>query len=127
MHILREIVPILKEIFKWDSDVLAIVDDWGVGFVNELDYYTEALNAQIFTNSIANTPLKDVVFAPEVISECSTKKVLTTRWVDGDRIEKSDKEEVTALCNIAMNTYLSMLLEMPILHCGKLVSCFISH
>jgi predicted unusual protein kinase regulating ubiquinone biosynthesis (AarF/ABC1/UbiB family) len=119
MHILRSLAPILKQLFGWDSDVLGIVDDWGVGFVNELDYYTEAKNAEVFMKSIAKTPLKDVVFAPEVISDCSTKKVLTTKWIDGDRIEKSDKTEVTALCNIAMNTYLSMLLETPILHCGK--------
>jgi predicted unusual protein kinase regulating ubiquinone biosynthesis (AarF/ABC1/UbiB family) len=117
MYILRQIVPILKAIFKWDSNVLGIVDDWGVGFVNELDYYREANNAKSFMSSISNTPLKDVVFAPDVVSAYSSKRVLTTRWIDGDRIERSSPEEVTILCNIAMNTYLSMLLETPILHC----------
>ena len=42
--------------------------------------------------------------------------MLTTRWVTGDRLEESPKEEIGKLCSIAMNTYLTMMLESPILH-----------
>jgi predicted unusual protein kinase regulating ubiquinone biosynthesis (AarF/ABC1/UbiB family) len=61
--------------------------------------------------------LKDVVFAPPVVSELSTVKVLTTEWIDGERLDKSAQGDVTILCSIAMNTYLTMMLETGLLHC----------
>lgn len=122
MYILRQIVPNLKVIFDLNSDVVGIVDDWGIGFVNEIDYLSEAKNAQVFMEMIQKTPLNDVVFAPEVIPALSSKKVLTTRWVDGERLEKSNAKDISTLCSIAMNTYLTMLLASPILHCDPVSS-----
>jgi hypothetical protein len=40
-----------------------------------------------------------------------------TEWVDGKRLDQSEAKDITVLCSIAMNTYLTMLLEMGILHC----------
>ena len=68
-------------------------------------------NAAIFSERIAETPLKDVVFAPTVIDDKSTRTVLVTEWVDGERLDRCSNEDVTVLCSIAMNTYLTMLLE----------------
>lgn len=36
-----------------------------------------------FQEAIARTPLRDAVFAPDVVAAASSKKVLTTRWVEG--------------------------------------------
>jgi hypothetical protein len=97
--------------------VVGLVDEWATGFIDELDYVEEAKNAELFTKSILTTPLADKVFAPEVIFEYCSKRVLTTRWVDGVKIEKSDKSDVPAFCALAMNSYLTMMLETGILHC----------
>ena len=88
-----------------------------VGFVDELDYIEEAINAKSFTEGIAKTPLSGVVFAPPVVDELTTGKVLTTDWVVGERLDKSAKEDVSVLCSIAMNSYLTMMLETGLLHC----------
>ena len=117
MHFLREIAPIAKRTFNLNSDTAGTVDAWGLGFVDELDYIAEAENAESFTESIQNTPLKGVVFAPAIIEECTTGKILTTEWVNGERLDKSSNEDVTILCSIAMNTYLTMMLETGVLHC----------
>jgi predicted unusual protein kinase regulating ubiquinone biosynthesis (AarF/ABC1/UbiB family) len=93
------------------------VDAWGNGFVDELDYLQEARNGEYFNQQSQRTPLKDVVLAPKVIEELSTAKVLVTEWVDGERLDRSSQEDVTILCSICMNTYLTMLLEMGLLHC----------
>jgi predicted unusual protein kinase regulating ubiquinone biosynthesis (AarF/ABC1/UbiB family) len=93
------------------------VDAWGTGFVDELDYLQEARNGEYFNQQIQQTPLKDVVLAPKVVEELSTAKVLVTEWVDGERLDRSSQEDVTILCSICMNTYLTMLLEMGLLHC----------
>ena len=47
-----------------------------------------------------------------VVEELSTGKVLTTEWVNGERLDRSEKDDVTVLCSIAMNTYLTMMLEL---------------
>lgn len=117
MHIIRKLSPALQKIFKTRTDLRAVTDDWGVGFVDELDYRREAENAEKFTKAIESTPLAGVVFAPTVVKEATTKHVLTTEWVVGERLEKSSAEDVDKLCSIAMNTYLTMLLDIGLLHC----------
>jgi predicted unusual protein kinase regulating ubiquinone biosynthesis (AarF/ABC1/UbiB family) len=116
MHILRELAPLAKSVFNLNTDAVGVVDTWGSGFVDELDYVEEAKNAEVFMEGIQKTPLKDVVFAPPVIGDLSTDKVLTTEWVVGERLDKSKKDDVTVLCSIAMNTYLTMMLELETLH-----------
>lgn len=117
MHLLREVAPIVKGLVNLNTDLVGTVDNWGAGFVDELDYLQEAQNAEQFTATIGTTPLKDVVFAPPVVSELSTQKVLTTEWIDGERLDQSAQGDVTILCSIAMNTYLTMMLETGLLHC----------
>lgn len=117
MHLLREVAPVAKRTFNLNTDTVGTVDAWGAGFVDELDYLSEGRNAEIFMESIQTTPLKDVVFSPPVIHEYSSGKVLTTEWVNGERLDKSSNEDVTVLCSIAMNTYLTMMLESGLLHC----------
>ena len=117
MHLLREIAPVAKRSFNLNSDTVGTVDAWGLGFVDELNYIAEAENAEYFTESIQATPLKGVVFSPPIIEECTTGKILTTEWVIGERLDKSSSEDVTILCSIAMNTYLTMMLETGVLHC----------
>ena len=117
MHFLRELAPWAKRTFNLNTDAEGTVDTWGVGFVDELDYISEAENAESFTESIQTTSLASVVFSPPVIDDCTTGKVLTTEWVVGERLDKSSNEDVTVLCSIAMNTYLTMMLETGVLHC----------
>jgi len=117
MHLIREAAPFFKRTFNLNSDLVGTVDAWGVGFVDELDYIEEAVNAKTFMESISQTPLSGVVFSPPVLDELTTRKVLTTEWVVGERLDRSGKDDVSILCSIAMNTYLTMMLETGVLHC----------
>jgi aarF domain-containing kinase len=123
MHLLREFGAVLKRVANLNTDTVGTVDVWGAGFVDELDYVQEGANGKMFTEQIAETPLKDVVFAPTVVDEYSTRSVLVTSWVDGERLDRSSSKDVTVLCSIAMNTYLTMLLELGLLReCTFLVT-----
>ena len=117
MHLLREFAPWAKRTFNLNTDTAGTVDVWGAGFVDELDYISEARNGEYFEESIQTTPLAGVVFSPPVIEEFTTGKVLTTEWVIGERLDKSSSDDVTILCSIAMNAYLTMMLETGVLHC----------
>mmetsp|Transcript_38280 Transcript_38280/g.80027 ORF Transcript_38280/g.80027 Transcript_38280/m.80027 type:complete len:943 (-) Transcript_38280:79-2907(-) len=117
MHLLRETAPIARRTFNLNTDTEGTVDAWGSGFVDELDYLQEASNGQYFMEKIQNTSLKDVVLAPTIVEEYTSGKVLVTEWIDGERLDRSSQGDVTILCSICMNTYLTMLLEMGLLHC----------
>lgn len=117
MHLLREAAPVAKSTFNLNTDTEGTVDAWGSGFVDELDYLQEASNGEYFMDKIQNTSLKDVVIAPKVVREYSSRKVLVTEWIDGERLDRSSQADVTILCSICMNAYLTMLLEMGLLHC----------
>lgn len=116
MYLLRETAPVLKSLFKLNTDTVGTVDAWGKGFVDELDYVQEAKNAKVFSEEIAKTPLKDAVLAPRVVDEFTTRQVLVTEWINGERLDKSSASDVTILCSVAMNTYLTMMLEIGLLH-----------
>jgi predicted unusual protein kinase regulating ubiquinone biosynthesis (AarF/ABC1/UbiB family) len=117
MHLIRDVAPFIKRTFNLNTDFVGVVDTWGVGFVDELDYIEEAINAKTFMESIEQTPLSGVVFSPPVVDELTTRKVLTTEWIVGERLDRSGQEDVSILCSIAMNTYLTMMLETGVLHC----------
>lgn len=117
MHLIRETFPGLQRTFNLNTDFVGVTDTWGAGFVDELDYIEEAINGKFFTESIEQTPLAGVVFAPPVVDELTTRRILTSEWVVGERLDKSGKEDVSILCSIAMNSYLTMMLETGVLHC----------
>jgi ABC1 atypical kinase-like domain len=122
MYLIRDIGAILKNVLKLNTDTTGTVDAWGTGFVDELDYIQEAANGEQFSEQILETPLRDVVFAPTVLNDYSTRSVLVTAWVNGERLDRSSSQDVSVLCSIAMNTYLTMLLEFGVLR--TLLFCF---
>jgi len=116
MHLIRDIAPFLRRTFNLNTDLVDVVDKWGYGFVDELDYQQEGRNSIEFMEFIQKTPLSGVVVAPDFLQDYSAGKILVTKWIDGERLDRCTKSDVTALCSIAMNSYLTMMLEMGILH-----------
>lgn len=122
--LLRALAGLTKRARNMNSDLVGLVDDWGRGFVDELDYVKEADNTIAFLASLQDTPLKDVVTAPTIVGRLPTSKVIVTQWVDGERLEKSQANDVSKLCGVALNTYLTMLLGTGLLHCDPhLATC----
>ena len=78
MHLVREFGALTKRLAQLNTDLVGTVDAWGAGFIDELDYIQEGANGEMFSAQIKETPLKDVVFAPAVISEYTTRSVLVS-------------------------------------------------
>ena len=53
----------------------------------------------------------------QVLPELSTRRVLTTEWVVGERLDTCPAEDVPRLCSVAMVAYLRMMLDTGVLHC----------
>ena len=116
MHLLRSIAPFFKDTFNINTDLVGVIDQWGTGFVAEINYKQEASNAESFMETISRTPLKDIVFAPPVLNDFSSERVLTTLWIEGENLNVVKSDDIVTLCSVAMNTYLTMLLEGTLLH-----------
>ena len=119
MHLVRSIAPIASGLFGVPGDLVGIVDAWGRGLVSELDYTQEASNAGRFNAEVqADSVLAGRVFAPKVIGAASSRRVLTTEWIDGERLDQTAAvDDVPRLASLAMNSYMYMMLDSGTLHC----------
>jgi predicted unusual protein kinase regulating ubiquinone biosynthesis (AarF/ABC1/UbiB family) len=126
LYLLRFLTPLQTRISNYinklqtypDDIKLAtdLVDEWGRGFVAETDYLFEAANTKSFSEAMDRRGL-GAVTAPAVVEELSTRKVLVTEWVDGTRLDLDKSPDVPRLCGVAINAYLTMLLDTGVLHC----------
>lgn len=126
LHVLRILTPLQTtlqnaangiETSQEDIDTaVALVDEWGRGFVAETDYRLEAKNTVEFEAAMRERGL-DAVCAPKVVEEYTRDKVLVTEWVQGTRLDSSQSPDVPRLCGVAINAYLTMLLDTGCLHC----------
>jgi predicted unusual protein kinase regulating ubiquinone biosynthesis (AarF/ABC1/UbiB family) len=119
MHLVREYVAPLARLLGAPGDLQGIADAWGAGLVDELDYSKEASNAMRFNEDVARGPLAGSVFAPNVIGSVSTRRVLTTEWVEGERLDRvaSGARDSTRMVSLAMASYMTMMLDHGTLHC----------
>ena len=115
LHLIRLFVPYFKEFNDLNTDFIGLVDEWGAGFVDELDYRREAENSRVFQEAMDARSLTAVTTAVPVDALCS-RRILTTAWVDGERLEESSAGDVARLCGVALNAYLTMLLDTGCLH-----------
>lgn len=116
LFMMRSLAPYYKKSQDVNTDLVGLVDAWGEGFVNELDYRREAKATTAFSKAMKERGLGSV-FAPEVVYDLSSTHVLTTKWVDGERLASSEAGDVPRLCGVALNAYLTMLLDTGSLHC----------
>lgn len=105
---------------RWNnlnSDLEGLVDEWGRRFIAELDYEAEATNGENFAAAMAaRSDLEGVVSAAPVFRQASTRRVLTTGWIDGVRLQDSKADDTAQLCAVALTSYLAMLLDLGYLH-----------
>jgi predicted unusual protein kinase regulating ubiquinone biosynthesis (AarF/ABC1/UbiB family) len=110
LYLVRELAPIYQKLVRSATDFQALANEWGRGFVAELDYRKEAKNTILFNRDMQARNI-NAVMAPNVVEDFSSERVLVTEWVNGVRIDQSDAGDIPKLCGIALNAYLVMLLE----------------
>eukprot|EP00550_Attheya_septentrionalis_P007947 CAMPEP_0198291854 /NCGR_PEP_ID=MMETSP1449-20131203/9230_1 /TAXON_ID=420275 /ORGANISM="Attheya septentrionalis, Strain CCMP2084" /LENGTH=948 /DNA_ID=CAMNT_0043990537 /DNA_START=99 /DNA_END=2945 /DNA_ORIENTATION=+ len=126
LHVLRILTPIQTTLqnaangaktTQEDIDTaISLVDEWGRGFVAETDYRLEAENTITFEAAMRKRGL-DAVCAPTVVEDLVRDTVLVTEWVEGTRLDRDASADVPRLCGVAINAYLTMLLDTGVLHC----------
>lgn len=94
---------------------VALVDTFAAASINELDYNKEADNQELFRRDLM-PKLKGRVYIPKVYRDCSTRKVLVTEWIEGEKLASSPKEVINRLTPVGIECFLCQLLETGNFH-----------
>jgi len=113
IYLLRRNCKMLGSLPFMHGDWAAVLDDWALRFFQEMDYQLEAYNTMTFKRHMAS--LEGVV-VPDIWPEFSSRYLLTTSWITGEKLSESSTDDVLALCDTILNAYLIQLLETGFLH-----------
>ncbi|CAL8467304.1 g6841 [Coccomyxa elongata] len=113
LFLMRRTAIIVRSIPEISTDWVGLIDEWATRFFQELDYEREARNAAVFRDQMAS--LGGITVA-EVYENLTSREVLTTAWVQGEKLSESTAADVRELCSTLLNCYLIQLLETGLLH-----------
>jgi len=95
-------------------DIVALLDEWASRFFEELDYEKEAEHTNRFAASIAEELPQVVV--PSTFPTYTSRRVLTTEWIEGEKLAQSTESDVGDLVNLGVICYLKQLLDTGFFH-----------
>ncbi|KAG0584530.1 hypothetical protein KC19_3G215800 [Ceratodon purpureus] len=113
LFLLRQGARVLELIPTVQSDLVALIDTWAIRFFDELDYVQEARNAIRFAEDMKLLPN---VTVPGVYLSYTSRKVLVSAWIEGEKLSETKAADLLPLIRTALNCYLMQLLESGFLH-----------
>ncbi|KAJ6822412.1 uncharacterized protein M6B38_389380 [Iris pallida] len=114
LFIIRKLGSVLRRFPQISVDVVGLVDEWAARFFEELDYVNEGENGTRFAEMMRED-LPQVVI-PKTYQKYTSRKVLTTQWVDGEKLSQSMESDVGELVNVGIICYLKQLLDTGFFH-----------
>ncbi|KAK0607445.1 hypothetical protein LWI29_015180 [Acer saccharum] len=114
LYVIRKLGLVLRRFPQISLDVVGLVDEWAARFFEELDYVNEGENGTLFAEMMK----KDLpqVVVPKTYQKYTSRKVLTTGWVDGEKLSQSTESDVGELVNVGVICYLKQLLDTGFFH-----------
>jgi aarF domain-containing kinase len=94
-------------------DPIALLDEFAYRFFNELDYNKECDNGIKIKEHMKVLPM---VVIPDNFPELTSRRVHVAEWIEGEKLSQSTADDVGALVNLGVITYLSQLLDSGFFH-----------
>jgi aarF domain-containing kinase len=94
-------------------DAVALLDEFAYRFFQELDYVAECANGIKIKEQMKVLPM---VVIPGNFPEYTSRKVHVAEWIVGEKLSTSNADDVGALVNLGVITYLTQLLEAGFFH-----------
>merc|ERR1712238_360045 len=94
-------------------DVTALSDEFAYRFFQELDHNQECENGIKIKEQMKVLPM---VVIPSNFPDYTARKVHVAQWIDGEKLSASKADDVGALVNLGVITYLTQLLECGFFH-----------
>ena len=95
-------------------DIVALLDEWAARFFEELDYVKELEHTERFAESMAEELPQVIV--PKSYPEYTSRKVLVSEWIEGEKLAQSTASDVGDLVNLGVICYLKQLLDTGFFH-----------
>lgn len=114
LFVIRNLGLVLRKFPQVSIDVVGLVDEWAARFFEELDYVNEGENGTLFAEMMR----KDLpqVVVPKTYQKYTSRKVLTTSWLEGEKLSQSKESDVGELVNVGVICYLKQLLDTGFFH-----------
>mmetsp|Transcript_5158 Transcript_5158/g.7268 ORF Transcript_5158/g.7268 Transcript_5158/m.7268 type:complete len:806 (+) Transcript_5158:203-2620(+) len=94
-------------------DAVALLDEFAFRFYQELDYNLECQNGLRIREQMKVLPM---VVIPDNFPEYTSRRVHVAEWVEGEKLSQSKADDVGALVNLGVITYLTQLLDKGFFH-----------
>ncbi|PWZ27323.1 Uncharacterized protein sll0005 [Zea mays] len=114
LFIIRNLGLVLRRFPQVSIDVVGLVDEWAARFFEELDYVNEGENGTYFAD-VMKEDLPQVV-VPKTYHKYTSRKVLTTQWIEGEKLSQSTEDDVGSLVSVGVICYLKQLLDTGFFH-----------
>lgn len=108
---LDTIFEILTEQVPFHVD---FIDCFAKGSYLELDYENEAKNQEYFRRELSKR--KSKVYIPKVYPHLTSRRVLTTEWIDGVKLANADRDTIKRLIPIGVELFMTQLLDIGAFH-----------
>ena len=100
-------------------DIVSLLDEFAYRFYQELDYDIECDNGIKIKEQMA---VLDNVVIPKNYPDFTARRVHVAEWIEGEKLSQSTADDVGALVNLGVITYLTQLLEYGFFHADPHVS-----
>jgi ubiquinone biosynthesis protein len=89
LEILYELSNLAERRFHWAKSyqLMDMIDEFSKSLRSELDYTSEARNAEKISTQFTNNPM---IYVPKIYWDYSTQKVLTAEYIEGIKISKKE-------------------------------------
>ena len=96
------------------------LENFAKGGYGELDYELEARNQHHFQNEMKARSCPVVI--PNVYDDYTSRRALTTQWMDGIRLSDAEPDVIRKLIPVGVELFLCQLLDIGAFHAGTLLS-----
>lgn len=94
-------------------DAVELLDEFAFRFYQELDYNLECLNGLRIAEDMKVLPMVKI---PKNYPAYTSRRVHVAEWIDGEKLSQSKADDVGALVNLGVITYLTQLLDKGFFH-----------
>ena len=115
LYLLRQIGLFVRNFPQLSSrlDIVSLLDEFAINFYQELDYNLECDNGIRIAEDMKKLPM---VVIPKPFPDFCSRRVHVAEWIDGEKLSQSTADDVGALVNLGVITYLTQLLDTGFFH-----------
>ncbi|KAJ8906355.1 hypothetical protein NDN08_002848 [Rhodosorus marinus] len=96
------------------TEFIPLFDEWAAGTYRELDYVNEGKNGMKFRDQITSRVAGIAV--PDVKFQATSRKVLTTGWVNGIKLVELPDDKLNDKVRLGVQCFLTQLLDTGFFH-----------